>query len=511
MSYEPGISKIKKKETGGIKDYARAILGQGLGFGFGDEAEAYVRSILSDKDYEEIIKDVRSDIQKFREEQPVAAYGSELAGGLLTGVAGLGRSALSQAIKQAPKTTAAVQSGLYGVGTGEGDIRTKEGLMERGIGGVAGAGLGVAGSSVGQAVLPRVTPKARELLKEKVPLTPGQAMGGDEGSLIGGGLRIAEEALSSVPGTGVTKALRKGQESFNVRGFEKAVQGIKGVKVDKSLPVNKLYKDVQKQLSNKYDDVVKDLKISNIKTVRGESLNVINSSDLTQAQRNALIKRYLTPYQNRTNLKGQDVQKLLQKIKRDITTKSKSDNVDILDEAEVLKQVRNVIEGNTLNIGKLKRVDTAYQQVQTLGEAVTKSADELYTPAQLRAAIKQADKTRSKVQFKRGEAPLQEYAELGQEVLGRTLPESGTVPRSILGYGLLGGGAGVGAGTGTLTPVGMGIAGYLAALQNPLSNIALREGINLASLGAQQSVPYVSGQLGSFTTQELLDSLTKNN
>jgi hypothetical protein len=511
MSYEPGISKIKEKKTGGVKDYARAILGQGLGLGFGDEAEAYVRSILNNEDYDEVIKEVRSEIQQFREEQPVAAYGSELAGGLLTGVAGLGRTALSQAIKQAPKTTAGVQSALYGVGTGEGDIRTAEGLIQRGAGGAIGGTLGVAGTAAGQAVLPRVTEQARKLLKEGVPLTPGQAMGGPESSIIGGALRIGEEALSSVPGTGVSKALRKGQEAFNVRGFEKAVQGIEGVKVDKSLPVNKLYQNVQKQLSDKYDDVVKVLKIPNIKNVRSDSLNIINSSNLSQSQRSGLINRYISPYQNRTNLKGSDVQKLLQKIKRDITAKSKSENVDILDEAEVLKQVRNVIEGNTVNIGKLKKVDTAYQQVQTLGEAATKSADELYTPAQLRAAVKQADKTRSKVQFKRGEAPLQEYAELGQEVLGRTLPESGTVPRSILGYGLLGGGAGVGAGTGTLTPAGVGIAGYLAALQNPVTNAILRESINLASLGTQKSIPYISGQGASFLTQQqLLDSLSKN-
>ena len=61
MSYEPGISKIKKSKTGGVKDYARAILGQGLGLGFGDEAEAYVRSILSGKEYDEVIKQYDKD------------------------------------------------------------------------------------------------------------------------------------------------------------------------------------------------------------------------------------------------------------------------------------------------------------------------------------------------------------------------------------------------------------------------------------------------------------------
>ena len=94
----------------------------------------------------------------------------------------------------------------------------------------------------------------------------------------------------------------------------------------------------------------------------------------------------------------------------------------------------------------------------------------------------------------------------GQEVLGKALPESGTTTRGLLGYGLLGSGAGIGAGTGTLTPVGMGMATYLGALQNPATNILLREGIDIASRGTQQSVPYLSG----LSTQQLLDSLRDN-
>ena len=60
---------------------------------------------------------------------------------------------------------------------------------------------------------------------------------------------MGEEGLSSIPGTGVNTALRKGQEAFNKLGFKKAVEGIKGIDVDYNLPVNRLYKNVQSQLS----------------------------------------------------------------------------------------------------------------------------------------------------------------------------------------------------------------------------------------------------------------------
>lgn len=58
------------------------------------------------------------------------------------------------------------------------------------------------------------------------------------------------------------------------------------------------------------------------------------------------------------------------------------------------------------------------------------------------------------------------------------------------------GGSGVGLG---VTPTGIGIGAYLAALQNPVTNTLVREGINLSSRGIQSASPYVGGQIGSNT------------
>ena len=232
-TYNPNKSTEKQITSGGAKDYARAILGQGLAFGFGDEAEAFARSLVSQNDYAEILKEVRADIDTFREEQPVAAYGSEIAGSVLPALLTGGTSLLAKggltaaqtaaktmqpAVKIAaanPGKTGAIQGGLYGVGTGEGDI------VDRAEGGVIGAGAGGALSKFASTVLPKVTPKARELLDEGIPLTPGQAMGGEGGGILGGALKVSEEGLSSVPGTGVNVALRKGQEKFNKKVLKK--------------------------------------------------------------------------------------------------------------------------------------------------------------------------------------------------------------------------------------------------------------------------------------------------
>ena len=69
------------------------------------------------------------------------------------------------------------------------------------------------------------------------------------------------------------------------------------------------------------------------------------------------------------------------------------------------------------------------------------------------------------------------------------LPDSGSATRGFAGYGLLGGTGAVGG-----TPGSLALATYLGLLQNPYTNIALREGIDLTSQGIQKTVPYASGQ-----------------
>jgi len=48
---------------------------QGLSFGFADEIEAFVRSAVdSNASYADTLKEVRNKINKFRRDNPVAAY-----------------------------------------------------------------------------------------------------------------------------------------------------------------------------------------------------------------------------------------------------------------------------------------------------------------------------------------------------------------------------------------------------------------------------------------------------
>jgi len=95
-------------------------LGQGATFGYFDELVGGVTSAVSDVPYEEARDFSREQLETAREEEPVAAYGGELAGGVATGLAaspltaGKGLGALA--------AQAGVEGAIYGAGTTEANI-----------------------------------------------------------------------------------------------------------------------------------------------------------------------------------------------------------------------------------------------------------------------------------------------------------------------------------------------------------------------------------------------------
>ena len=67
----------------------RALIGQGLGMGWGDEGEAWLRSKLGEDDYEQNLKRIREEYAQFSKLHPFVAGASEFAGGAAPGVAAM--------------------------------------------------------------------------------------------------------------------------------------------------------------------------------------------------------------------------------------------------------------------------------------------------------------------------------------------------------------------------------------------------------------------------------------
>jgi len=126
---------------------ARALLGQGLGMGFGEEIEAGVRAPFSDESYKEIRDRLRAQQSQFGSDYPVTRTGLEIAGGLAmpAGLVGLGAKGAMSAGKSILGTvgrgslTGAGAGAVSGAGTAKEIEDVPSNMLSSGIlGGVVG-------------------------------------------------------------------------------------------------------------------------------------------------------------------------------------------------------------------------------------------------------------------------------------------------------------------------------------------------------------------------------------
>ena len=148
---------------------------------------------------------------------------------------------------KAPTLIAGSEGLAYGFGAGEG------GATERGKSAVNTGLL----SAVTGNVLNRFMPSkdAKALLKEGVPLTPGQ-------SLCGAAKKI-EDSLSSIPfgGNSVLAAQDRAKEGFTTLVLNRALVPL-GKKLDKKIAGNEAYYQAKKIIDKSYKDILPKLSIS---------------------------------------------------------------------------------------------------------------------------------------------------------------------------------------------------------------------------------------------------------
>lgn len=146
----------------GIGETAARGLSQGLTLGMGDEAQAGIRALFSDKSYGQLRDEDRAINKDAAEQNPGTMMTSELVGGLAGGVAG-GAKTLAGLTRQGAAMGAAA-----GFGTGEGDALS-QGLST--VGGAAVGGL----APVALKGLGAVASKGSDLLKSGAKRAIGSA------------------------------------------------------------------------------------------------------------------------------------------------------------------------------------------------------------------------------------------------------------------------------------------------------------------------------------------------
>ena len=118
---------------------ARAVLGQGLGMGWGDEAEAWLRSKLGNESYETVLPKIRSEYGQYSKQYPITQGVSEFVGGAAPGVGMMFVPGMQPAGLMRLGALGAASGAVSGAGSAtEGDR-----MSGAGGGALIGGGLGV--------------------------------------------------------------------------------------------------------------------------------------------------------------------------------------------------------------------------------------------------------------------------------------------------------------------------------------------------------------------------------
>lgn len=288
-----------KKEVGGLEGVLRSA-NQGLTFGFGDELIAGVGAIptalMTDmsipESYEALLNQERGLNTQFQEESPYLAGGSEIAGGVASGVGG-GVSALRGLGKVAPNVLqglsklatgstkgrlasasglGALEGSIYGFGTGEGDGKERgQRAAETGLisGALAPLGasavsaltrlgqraFGNSGSQASQELQKVLSPEQADLMRtgQVLRLTEGQA--------------TQDPTAQALESMGRSGALGEEAQSMALQNqyrqqddIQKALQSASGGQLDESLlaqsagDVRSKYRQMKKEVDSAYND-----------------------------------------------------------------------------------------------------------------------------------------------------------------------------------------------------------------------------------------------------------------
>tara|TARA_B100001057_G_scaffold478390_1_gene548770 strand:+ start:795 stop:2381 length:1587 start_codon:yes stop_codon:yes gene_type:complete len=501
----------KTGESQNIRTFA-----QGLSFGFADEIEAFVRSAVdSNASYADTLKEVRNKINRFRRDNPVAAYGTEIAGAILPSIAAafipggqavaastvgkVGQAAKALGLGKKGQTvtkSAAVGaggSGLYGFGTGEG---LEDSIKSAGTSAAIGA---VANPAI-QAVAPRITQSAKKLLDRGVELSPGQAVG--DSGLIGRSLKTLEEKVSGnvfLIGDAVESALQRSQKGFNRAAVEEALEDI-AVKVPKNLEGRRLIGFGQSTLKSQYAKTLGKMKLTDEAAMNSEISKLTNDlSDEIKKDITDRASRYITKKFVDGQMSGQNIKRAETLLRRDIQRLQRSGAELDAQKADALLDIKSVFsnelqKANPKQAPILNNIDKSYGKFEIVRNAsIRRKLSEDFTPGDLLQASAKSDTTKRQSKFSAGDARMQNFAQNAQNIIGNTVPNSGTAGRFDANRMITGSGGLYGA---TLVdPVYTGSALASPILYSQLGVPVTRALVSGAGRAMQSAVPVTSQML----------------
>lgn len=424
-----------------------AGLSQGATLGFADEIFGRLESLGGRTSAQDATARRRADVADARANSPFTTFGAELVGSAIPLAAGTiaSRGAAAPAILQNALGRAAaigaLEGGIAGFGAGEGDAAQR--LPSAALGGAVG---GIAGGA-GGVLAPKISEAGQRLIDAGMTLTP---------QMLGQPARRAVNALRTIPSP-IQSRVDESLDEFNTVVANEVLKPID--RKVKDVAGKEAFAAVAKEIDNAYAELLDPIDSINIgkystflkgKGTTGRSRLEEMVFDPTTAKtvlaQAEALDRLVADGMDGRKFKEADSQ--LRKMIERFNQQAKTANLAV--EKEAGEQVAKVLEvlregmldkaekklGNAFATN-LRKIDSAYKLASVLRNTVERggaSADERFTPAQLFAGVKAANKgTRA---FVEGDAPFQKLAQAGQNVLGRVEYSSAADNAILNAFGL---------------------------------------------------------------------------
>tara|TARA_R110001632_G_C11337018_1_gene417038 strand:+ start:705 stop:2225 length:1521 start_codon:yes stop_codon:yes gene_type:complete len=409
-------------------------IGQGLLLGFGDEAEASVRSAFDkSKSYEEFLEEARAGIEQVRNKAPGVAYASEIGASII------GPGKFIQGAKKLKNIgvagKAAIEGAIYGAGASEGDVG------ERALSSATGAGLSAGLAKAARKVLPVKSEEAKKL--EKIGISPTIGQSFRNTTSIGSNLVAAIEDFStSYPGVGAViqrSRLDTLKQTNNVL-LNEALQPI-GVKLPKGTTGKEAWEFVDSTLNKEYDRVLGKLKLNNVGNIENKLLDIIEDSGISNSSQDYVVNQVVKKISEKVDnniLSGRQLKNVeteLGRLEKQFIKKGGFEG----EIGEVFRKLKNKfrdeVELQNPNAQELQNINKVYRNIMPINDSMIKALtkEKIFTPNQIIQAIKKGDYTKLKSKTIKGQQPLQETAELAESVVGGPFPDSGTASRLMVG------------------------------------------------------------------------------
>lgn len=306
------------------------------------------------------------------------------------------------------------------------------------LGGVLGKGSDMVMAGAQKLIAPQLAPAVQKLMAAKIPLTPGQTLGGMAKNF--------EDKAVSIPilGNLISRGQKNATEGFNTAVLNDALKPI-----GKMLPAGKssgreAIDHVAKTIGAEYDALLPkmtgtlDAQLQQeVNTIGQNAIGEGATKDIVDRFQNVIKAQLLARAPNGT-LNGAQLkmaQEQLNKVGSNFA--SSADGNDrllgsmILDANESFNNM--LLRNNPQYADALKSANAAwakYSRIRRAGSALG-NADGVFTAAQYSNAVKALDKSVDKGNYARGKALNQDLADAAKEVLPNSVPNSGTSDRAM--------------------------------------------------------------------------------